>query len=99
MTVTPVTCIRPDALIFTGVIHKEGDTSDRNTVTYIRPDALISLLLSIRKVTPVTVTPVTYIRPDALIFTAVIHKEGDTSDRDSSDIDKTRCTDLHCCYP
>ncbi len=25
MTVTPVTCIRPDALIFTGVIHKEGD--------------------------------------------------------------------------
>ncbi len=31
----------------------------------------------------------TYIRPDALIFTAVIHKEGDTSDRDTSDIHKT----------
>ncbi len=41
MTVTPVTCIRPDALIFTGVIHKEGDTSDRNTSDIIRPDALI----------------------------------------------------------
>ncbi len=33
-----------------------------------------------------TVTPVTYISPDALIFTGVIHKEGDTSDRNSSDI-------------
>ncbi len=41
MTVTPVTYIRPDALIFTGVIHKEGDTSDSTPVTYIRPDALI----------------------------------------------------------
>ncbi len=28
MTVTPVTYIRPDILVFTGVIHKEGDTSD-----------------------------------------------------------------------
>ncbi len=36
-----------------------------------------------------TVTPVTYIRPDALIFTGVIHKEGDTSDRNTSDIHKT----------
>ncbi len=68
-----MTYIRPDALIFTAVIHKEGDTSDRN--------------------------PVTYIRPDALIFTAVIHKEGDTSDGNTSDMHKTRCTDLHCCYP
>ncbi len=29
--VTPVTYIRPDILIFTGVIHKEGDTSDSYT--------------------------------------------------------------------
>ncbi len=36
MTVTPVTYIRPDALIFTGVIHKEGDTSDIH-----KPDSLI----------------------------------------------------------
>ncbi len=36
-----MTYIRPDALIFTAVIHKEGDTSDRTPVTYIRPDALI----------------------------------------------------------
>ncbi len=41
MTVTPVTYIRPDALIFTGVIHKEGDTSDSNTSDIQRPDALI----------------------------------------------------------
>ncbi len=41
MTVTPVTYIRPDALIFTAVIHKEGDTSDRNTSDILRPDALI----------------------------------------------------------
>ncbi len=58
-------------------------------MTYIRPDALIFTVLSIRKVTPVTVTPVTYISPDALIFTGVIHKEGDTSDRNTSDIHKT----------
>ncbi len=31
MTVTPVTYIRPDILIFTGVTHKEGNTSDSNT--------------------------------------------------------------------
>ncbi len=31
MTVTPETYIRPDILIFTGVIHKEGNTSDSNT--------------------------------------------------------------------
>ncbi len=36
-----------------------------------------------------TVTPVTYIRPDALIFSAVIHKEGDTSDGHTSDMHKT----------
>ncbi len=28
VTVTPVTYIRPDILIFTGVTHKEGKTSD-----------------------------------------------------------------------
>ncbi len=31
MTVTPVTYIRPGILIFTGVIHKEGNASDSNT--------------------------------------------------------------------
>ncbi len=36
-----MTYIRPDALIFTGVIHKEGDTMTVTPVTYIRPDALI----------------------------------------------------------
>ncbi len=76
MTVTPVTYIRPDALIFTAVIHKEGDTSDRDSSDIDKTRCTdLSLLLSIRKVTPVT-----YIRPDALIFTGVIHKEGDTSD-------------------
>ncbi len=40
MTGTPVTYIRPDALIFTAVIHKEGDTSDVPS-DIIRPDALI----------------------------------------------------------
>ncbi len=38
MTVTPVTYVRPDILIFIGVIHKEGNTSD---IQYIRPDILI----------------------------------------------------------
>ncbi len=36
MTVTPVTYIRPDALIFTGVSIRKV-----TPVTYIRPDALI----------------------------------------------------------
>ncbi len=31
VTVTPVTYIRPDILIFTGVTHKEGNASDSNT--------------------------------------------------------------------
>ncbi len=36
VTVSPVTYIRPNILIFTGVIHKEGNASD-----IIRPDILI----------------------------------------------------------
>ncbi len=38
VTVTPVTYIRPNILIFTGVIHKEGNASDSDI---IRPDILI----------------------------------------------------------
>ncbi len=38
---------------------------------------------------PVTVTPVKYIRPDILIFTGVIHKEGNASDSNTSEIHKT----------
>ncbi len=38
---------------------------------------------------PVTVTPVTYIRPGILIFTGVVHKEGNASDSNTSDLHKT----------
>ncbi len=36
-----MTYIRPDALIFTAVIHKKGTPVTVTPVTYIRPDALI----------------------------------------------------------
>ncbi len=42
-----------------------------------------------------TVTPVTYISTDIPIFTGVTHKEGNTDDSNTSDIHKTRYTDLH----
>ncbi len=38
VTVSPVTYIRPNILIFTGVIHKEDNASDSDI---IRPDILI----------------------------------------------------------
>ncbi len=70
-----MTYIRPDALIFTGVIHKEGDTSD------IHKTRCTDLHCCYHKEGDTSDRDtVTYIRPDAPIFTAVIHKEGDTSD-------------------
>ncbi len=38
VTVTPVTYIRAGILIFTGVILKEGNTSDSNTCDSITSD-------------------------------------------------------------
>ncbi len=90
-----MTYIRPHTPIFTGVIHKEGSTSDIHKTGY----TVLHCFQSIRKVTPVTVTPVTYRRPHTPIFPVIIHKEGNTSDSNTSDIHMTLYTDIHCCYP
>ncbi len=69
-----MTYIRPDALIFSAVIPKEGDTSDRNTSDYISPDALIFTGVIHRKVTPVTVTPDIHLHLHLVIWQTLLSK-------------------------